>query len=128
MIDKIAGAISAYLPIALVFVMAAVVFILIGTVVDYLTADRRDVEVFVVDQFYKAPQTGVGVGVASGGGSAVVVTSSGPDYDLLLEFSDGHREIVGTNKATLMAVNEGEYTFLSCLFGGITHSVLSCRK
>ena len=82
----------------------------------------------VVNTFYEGRRTGVGVGPSSSGGTATVVTSSGPSYNLLLEFTDGSREIVKTNKVTLSFVTTGlDYDFY-CSYGYFSGSILRCIR
>ena len=95
---------------------------------EHAGAETKVQRATVVNTFYEGRRTGVGVGPSSSGGTTTVVTSSGPSYHMLLEFSDGSREIVKTNKFTLSCVTTGlDYDFY-CSYGYFSDSILRCIR
>lgn len=103
------------------------VLALFGVVADCSTGSYRETHVTVIDSLYEPARTGTGVGATGNGGTAVVVTSSGPEYDLVVEFENGQRDIVSTNKATFLAVEKGQPATLRCWHGGISDRRYSCK-
>ena len=108
----------------IMFVVVAMITYVGG---DYITSTEKRETVTVLERMYEAASTSTGYGITSSGNSGVVVTSKGPEYDLLLEFKNGHREIVSTDENTLINVDVGESIILTCTYGGWSESLLSCE-
>ena len=106
----------------ILFGIAALLIFVIGDSV--LSTEQRQ-RVTVVERIYEAVKTSTGVGVIISTGR---VTSSGPEYDLLLEFENGNRKIVRTDEDTFVNVDTGEIITLTCHYGGWTEMILSCAK
>lgn len=108
-------------------IMFAVVAMIIYVVGDYITSTQSQERVTVIERMYEAASVGTGVGITSSGQSGLVVTSKGPEYDLLLEFEDGHREIVSTDEDTLINVDIGDSVEMTCHYGGWSETLLTCE-
>ena len=108
-------------------IVIAVIGMITYMIGDYVTSTEVRETVIVVDRMYEPASTSTGVGITSSGDTGVVTTSKGPEYDLLLEFKNGQREIVSTDEDTLVNVDVGETVVLRCHYGGWSGSLLQCE-
>ena len=108
--------------------VAIILFAIVFLVFEYAGSEVKIQRAKVVQVFYQARRSGVGVGTTSNGSSTTIIASSPASYSLMLEFDDGKRAIVKTNKASFVAVDEGkEYKFY-CHYGHITEELLGCER
>jgi hypothetical protein len=109
-------------------VVGALLLLLAALITDYASGSFHDTPVTVLATHYEGVRSGVGTGVGANGQVTTVVTTSGPAYHLSVEFADGARDIVETNKQTLLGVTNGDIVDLSCWRGGFSDSIYSCRR
>ena len=103
-------------------------FLILFLVFEYAGSEVKIQRAKVVQVFYQARRSGVGVGTTSNGSTTTVIASSPASYSLMLEFDDGKRAIVKTSKASFVAVDEGkEYKFY-CRYGYLTEDILGCER
>lgn len=96
-------------------------------VVDAVSAETQVERALVLEKFHEGRRTNVGVAVSSNG-SAPVVTTSGPEYYLLLEFTDKRRALVKTNKYSLVQSDSGQEYKFYCRYGGLSENLLNCTR
>ena len=114
-----------YLGVGLIILL---IILFVFMVIDYVSGEVRTERVMVVQTFYEPASTGVGVTSTSNGGAGPVVVSNRAKYNLLLEFNDGRRSLVKTNKVSLAMSDPGtEYKF-HCRYGGISGDLIRCDR
>jgi hypothetical protein len=95
---------------------------------EYAASDVIIERATVIDRFYEGARTGVGVGVGSNGSTTTVIASSSARYNLLLEFEDGSRDLVRTDKVSLTMVSTDENYKFYCRHGYFSGQRLRCTR